>query len=333
MQFRIHQEHAKRITCRLMLAFVLALAATLAALDVLLVWSWRLLFGGFVVPQHFHVVVVLSGLGIVLGGCAVQMWSFKRDGKHVAHLLGGVEVTYDQPGSWRMLMNITEEMALAAGIKRPGVYVIEDDAINACAAGWEVNDSVICVTQGALRRLTRDQIQGVVAHEFSHILHGDTRLNMRLAFIVYGLQVMFNLGGSLIRAGGSRRKGSIAIMCCGAAMCVAGCVGWGLGRMIQASVSRQREFLADASAVQYTRQVSGIGEALRKISHQIDTSGVQMTVNGSVTALVSHMMLSPPAFNAMSWFSTHPSIQSRIERVYGRKVEHLDSSELKTHME
>src|SRR5262249_43835400 len=165
--------------------------------------------------------------------------------------------------------NVVEEMALAAGVPVPPVYVLEEPGINAFAAGYAPGDAVVAVSQGCLNYLTRDELQGVVAHEFSHILNGDMRLNIRLIGLIFGIMALSIIGRILMLTSGGRssgRQGSRGgLMLLGLGVFVLGLVGAFFGRLIMAAVSRQREYLADASAVQFTRNPDGIGGALKKI--------------------------------------------------------------------
>src|SRR5882757_328834 len=166
----------------------------------------------------------------------------------------------------RKLLNVVEEMALASGVPVPQVYVMDNqEGINAFAAGHTTSDATITVTRGCMRLLTRDELQGVIAHEFSHVLNGDMRLNLRLLGIIFGILCLAVVGRILLqaRSGNSRDRNALPLL--GLALLIIGYVGVFFGHLIQAAVSRQREFLADASAVQFTRNPLGITSALKKI--------------------------------------------------------------------
>jgi hypothetical protein len=194
----------------------------------------------------------------------------------------------------------------------------KDDAINAFAAGWDGDDAVVAVTRGALERLTRAELQGVVAHEFSHLVHGDTRLNMRLVGLVWGLQMIWGLGLSLWEPDERGHRGVGALF--GLGLLAVGSLGWAAGRLLQAAVSRQREFLADASAVKYTRFVDGLGGALRKIADQ-QLHGRAGLHSAHATSL-AHLLLSSRGAGG-GWrvlWHTHPPLAERLRRLYGHEV-------------
>jgi Peptidase family M48 len=192
-----------------------------------------------------------------------------------------------------------------------------DDAINALAAGWQGEDAVVVVTRGALERLTRAELQGVVAHEFSHIVHGDTRLNMRLVGLVWGLQMIWGLGVSLWSEDEQGRRHAGALF--GLGLMAVGSLGWLAGRLLQAAVSRQREFLADASAVKFARHVDGLGGALRKIADQ-QARRVKGLASAHAASL-AHLLLSSDRAPRGGWrrsLATHPPLAERLARLYGR---------------
>jgi hypothetical protein len=214
-------------------------------------------------------------------------------------------------------------MSIASGVPMPAVYVLEDEAgINAFAAGYSPNDAVVAVTRGCMERLSRDELQGVVAHEFSHILNGDMRLNIRLIAVLFGILMIAMVGRGLLRGmiyarPRGRGKGAggavIAMLAAGLAMLLIGYVGFFFGRLIQAAVSRQREFLADAAAVQFTRNPGGISGALKKIGGH-PTRGRIMSESATQ---ISHFFFSQ-AFGRSSWtglFATHPPIVERIRAI------------------
>jgi Zn-dependent protease with chaperone function/uncharacterized tellurite resistance protein B-like protein len=220
----------------------------------------------------------------------------------------------------RRLHNVVEEMALAAGLPVPEVYVLENEpGINAFAAGLQPSNAAVAVTRGALERLTRDELQGVVAHEFSHILNGDMRLNARLMGYVFGLVAVSMLGRVLLRGGaygsvrvrgGNRRggNGAAALMAAGVAMVVLGALGVLAGRILQAAVSRQREVLADASAVQFTRNPAGLGNALKRIA----ASPLASSVRAVRREEVGHMLFASGRRSLAGLLATHPPVAERI---------------------
>jgi Zn-dependent protease with chaperone function len=236
-------------------------------------------------------------------------------------MLGGAPVdrrTAD-PGE-RRLVNVVEEMAIAAGLPVPALYVLPAEAgINAFAAGFSPDRAVVAVTRGALDELTRDELQGVVAHELSHVLNGDARLNLQLLALVGGLTVLAAVGRSLARLFGDggrrwrgRRGGSGAVALAGVVVWAAGSVGAFFGRVIRAAVSRQREFLADAAAAQFTRNPEGLAGALAKIAR---TGSV---VGSAFAPEAAHLFFA----NGLStrWLATHPPVEDRIRRLVPRSA-------------
>ena len=239
-----------------------------------------------------------------------------QGGAAVARSIGGrlVPRAATDPAE-RRLLNLVDEMAVAAGIPAPPVYVlVSEGSVNAFAAGARPQEAVVAFTRGALEKLTRDEMQGVVAHEFSHILNGDMRLNLRLIGVLHGLFMLATGGRLLLRSGGGRssgrhRGGMVAL---GAALVVAGYVGVLAGRLIRAAVSRQREFLADASAVQFTRNPSAVAGALRKLA-------AESTGLAHARADVVSRMLFHAGRSFAGWFATHPPLAERIRRIEGRR--------------
>ncbi|HJV63027.1 MAG TPA: M48 family metallopeptidase, partial [Albitalea sp.] len=328
MRFRRHQEAAQRSTRRLLGLFVIVLVGLVVAVNAALAGVYWL---SFPFARHYPSLFFETNTAVVLlfvlGGCWLESLRLREGGPHLARMAGGrpAQVSGHTASDRleRRLNNIVQEMALASRLPAPAVWVLaRDDAINAFAAGWSPDDAVVAVTRGALERLTRAELQGVVAHEFSHIAHGDTRLNMRLIGMVWGLQMVFMLGRSLAQrdAHGRRPAGTLF----GLALMGAGSLGWAAGRLLQAAISRQREFLADASAVQYTRVVDGLGGALRKIADQVQRGDDALHAAGG--ASLAHLYLSSPA--GWRWWSTHPPIDERLQRLYGHPVAPLRADAL-----
>ncbi|HYM47684.1 MAG TPA: M48 family metallopeptidase, partial [Burkholderiaceae bacterium] len=238
----------------------------------------------------------------------------------------------------RRLINVVEEMAIASGVAVPRIYVMDNEtAINAFAAGHSINDAVIAVTRGTLTRLSRDELQGVIAHEFSHVLNGDMRLNLRLIGVLHGLLIVALAGRLLLELGGRSRSSSssgrggnaVAVLFfAGIALWILGYIGVFFGRLIKAAVSRQREFLADASAVQFTRNPDGIGGALRKIGGLGEATGLGTRIDHPQAETLSHLFLGAarPSF-VRGLFATHPSLEERVQRIYGRKHAFLPAPE------
>ncbi len=325
MRFRQHQDQARSATRRLLLLFLLTLVLTLVAVNAVLALLWSLQTGNlFGYPRWFFKTNSVVAAGFILGGSWLESLQLRKGGAHVAAMVGGRELLTPRDGYEQRLRNVVQEMAIASGLKPPRIFTLpRDDGINAFAAGWEQHDSVIAVTRGALERLDRDELQGVVAHEFSHILHGDARLNMRLIGHVWGLQLVYMLGRDLSDARDARgRRGLLVLV--GLGLMAVGSIGWLAGRLLKAAVSRQREFLADASAVQFTRQPSGIGGALRKIAGEVGDGRSDM--HSARAEVISHMLLSSHIFAGAGALATHPPLDERIRRIYGRPMRPLPSA-------
>src|SRR5262245_8913551 len=253
-------------------------------------------------------------LALVGGGTLFKVAQLSGGGTVVAERLGGRRI---YPNSLdpteRRLLNVVEEMALASGVPVPPVFLLhEEKGINAFAAGFSPSDAVVGVTRGCAEQLTRDQLQGVIAHEFSHILNGDMRLNLRLIGVVAGILVMGLVGREMLRiasfSGGGRSKkdnSSAVLLVIGLVFMVLGFLGLFFGSLIKAAVSRQREFLADASAVQFTRNAEGIAGALKRIGSAVFGS----QVDNPRAAEASHMYF---AEGLSSIFATHPPLTERI---------------------
>ncbi|NEV61935.1 M48 family metallopeptidase [Thiorhodococcus minor] len=336
MNFFEHQARARRRTWGLVGLFALALIVIVVLVDaVALVFFGtyqgmanvsRLpdyaesgampgLFETYVDPNLgllFWVSLLTAG-GIGLTS-QIRILTLRGGGGSVARGLGGTLVTPDTTDPLRRrLRNVVEEMAIASGVPVPEIYVLDrEPGINAFAAGWTPSDAAVAVTQGTLEALTRDELQGVVAHEFGHILNGDMRLNIRLMGILFGILILALVGRFLIGSGrhsSSRNdRGALSI---GLALVVVGYVGLFFGRLIKASVSRQREYLADASAVQFTRQPEGIAGALKKIG----ASGYGSTLQADPEE-VTHMLFAKGLSRQL--FATHPPLVDRIRAIQPR---------------
>jgi Zn-dependent protease with chaperone function len=256
----------------------------------------------------------VAALALIGGGSLYKMAQLRGGGTVVAEQMGGRRVypnTVDPIE--RRLLNVVEEMALASGVPVPAVFMLEDElGINAFAAGYTPSDAVVAVTRGCAQQLTREQLQGVVAHEFSHILNADMRLNMRLMGVLFGILLMGLTGRQILRiaarGGGDRKGGAIYLFAVGVIFMVFGFLGLLFGNLIKAAVSRQREFLADASAVQFTRNPGGIGGALKRIGAAVFGSKLKTPR----AAEASHMYF---AEGLTSMFATHPPLAERIRRI------------------
>ncbi len=324
MRFRRHQEAAEQQTRQLIALFALVVLGLVVAVNlVLALIFWVTVPFARGLPAYFIETNTGLVLLFVLGGCWVESMRLHKGGPHVAELAGARPA---QPGGndehsrrEQRFVNVVQEMAIASGQRpAPQAWVLpRDDAINALAAGWQGEDAVVVVTRGALERLTRAELQGVVAHEFSHIVHGDTRLNMRLVGLVWGLQMIWGLGLSLWSTDEQGRRGAGALF--GLGLMAVGSLGWLAGRLLQAAVSRQREFLADASAVKFARHVDGLGGALRKIADQ-QARRVKGLASAHAASL-AHLLLSADARSRGGWrrsLATHPPLAERLSRLYGR---------------
>lgn len=348
MNFFAQQDHARRQTRKLIILFALALAAIVLVVNagMALVWVWTQgagFDGAYGYPRGFFVLNTLVTVGLIGGGTLIETWNLRDGGDAVAKMAGGRLVA---PGTRdpkeRRLLNVVEEMALASGVACPKVYVLDrEESINAFAAGYNPNEAVVAVTRGTLNRLTRDELQGVIGHEFSHILNGDMRLNVRLIGVLFGLQMIAGFGQHLIDFGRhfsssrSRDRGDkgpsaqAIIFASGVALLVIGYIGVFFGRLIKAAVSRQREFLADASAVQFTRNPDGIGSALRKIGGLSRSMTLGSRIDHPNAEQLSHLFLGPVKPSLLSgWLATHPPIAERVRRIYGRSADLLDAPEL-----
>ena len=313
------QDSARGRTVQLVVYFVLGILVLIA-----LVYGLLLVFGQYGAGQPVSwwqpelLLLVAAGVGILVGGAsAFKVTQLASGGQAVALMMGAVEVpgTTTDPRQKRLL-HVVEEMAIAAGVPVPPVYVLNEPGINAFAAGYAPGDAVVAVSQGCLEYLTRDELQGVVAHEFSHILNGDMRLNIRLIGLISGIMVLSVIGRVMMFSGGRRSSRSGERDSRGGNMMLAlglfalGLVGAFFGRLIQAAVSRQREYLADASAVQFTRNPDGIGGALKKIGGLKEGS----RITNPRAAEVGHMFIAN-AFAGRGFFgllATHPPLVVRI---------------------
>ena len=334
MRFFEHQEKARNHTFRLLVLFGLGVFALIFSIDGILLLglgysdspggldgaNW-----GKILETYFPALALVAVfLGFVIGSASLYRLSqlSSGGGASVAESLGGTLLQSETSDPVeRKILNIVEEMAIASGMPVPRVYLMDEDGINAFAAGWSPNDAVIGVTRGCVEALSRDELQGVIAHEFSHILNGDMKLNIRLMGILYGIFFLSILGEILIRSisysGNSsnekKNDGKSAIFMIGLVLFILGWMGWFFGRLIQAAVSRQREFLADASAVQFTRNPEGISGALRKIAGWDQGS----LIRNPNAPEASHLFFGNGISGFSALFATHPPLEERIQRIEG----------------
>jgi len=337
------QDSARRISRRLIWLFIAAVVAIVITVNVVLGALYLYAFaphgawtryGLDALPHYFVSTTTAMVLLMIIGGTVLQMLDLREGGEAVARMIGARLVDPSSRDQLeRRLLNVVEEMALASGVAAPRVYVLErQDTINAFAAGLLPRDAVITVTHGALTRLTREELQGVIGHEFSHILNGDMALNVRLIGLLHGLLILALFGRFLLDidwAHGSidRRSRSGVVAVAGVVILAAGYIGVFFGRLIKAGVSRQRELLADASSIQFTRNLDGIGSALRKIGGLGEDAGGQIDHPHAET--LSHLFMAParPSF-AEGWLATHPPLKERIRRIYGHPMDFLPAPEL-----
>lgn len=271
-------------------------------------------------------------LVVIGGGTLYKLVELRKGGKVIAERLGGRLLHRDALDSnERVLVNVVDEMAIASGVPSPPIYFMERErSINAFAAGYAPDDAVIGITRGAVESLTRDELQGVIAHEFSHILNGDMRLNIRLIGVLHGLMMLTYLGYALIRAGflgnvsGMARSrsgrgkdnGAPHVLIFGIVLLVIGACGTAIGSLIKSSVSRQREYLADASAVQFTRNPDGIGGALKRILAMSRVSRVDAHLKSEHAPEAEHMLFADGVkLGLTSFFATHPPLEARIRAI------------------
>ncbi|HVI58779.1 MAG TPA: M48 family metallopeptidase [Luteimonas sp.] len=291
-----------------MVLFALAVLGIVAAVDLAVV----LVFGG---GQSGGALAftTLATLAVIALGSLYRIASLRGGGEAVALQFGGVPVPADTTDlHLRRLRNVVEEIAIASGVPMPGLYVLEhESAINAFAAGYSPSDAAIAVTRGAMEKLNRDELQGVIAHEFSHVLNGDMRLNIRLIGVLFGILMIGLIGRKILWYGGGsgRGRGASAVLVAALVAIVVGSIGLFFGRMIKAGISRTRESLADASAVQFTRQTAGLAGALKKIAGVHE--GSKLAARGDAEE-VSHMLFGDGVgFSGL--FATHPPILKRIQ--------------------
>lgn len=330
MDFFSAQDRARRLTGRLVMLLVLAVVALIIVTSMVVAFAVVLLEDGPLAGEPLAralqpplLMGVATAVILVVGlGSVVRHLQLRAGGSVVAEALGGRPLNLaTRDANERRLLNVVEEMAIASGMPVPRVYLLEDAAINAFAAGHDLDDVAIGVTRGAIEALDRDQLQGVIAHEFSHILHGDMRLNLRLVALLHGILMVGLVGRMLLRTSTSGRRtrsrrggGHVAVLGLGAGLMVVGYAGTLCGNLIKAAVSRQREFLADASAVQYTRNPEGIGGALKVLAaHRL---GARLLA--SHAAEFSHLYFGSGVRGLSRLTSTHPPLEARIRRVLPR---------------
>ena len=325
MNFFEQQDQARQKTWLLIVLFsvaVLFIIGLTVALVTVSIWGFDT-WTNTALDSRLHspnvsLILKTAFFVLVIIACVVlfKRLQISQGGRYVAESLGGKPIEQGTTNTnEQQLLNIVEEMAIAAGLPVPPVYLLPETSINAFAAGFNDNDAVIGVTRGTLERLSRDQLQGVVAHEFSHILHGDMRLNLNLITILSGIIFISQSGKFLLYTTSrsrSRNKGVAPILGLGLGLVVIGSIGTLFGSLIKAAVSRQREFLADASAVQYTRNPTGIANALKVIAG----SSAGSSLSSPSASECSHLFFGDAIFaRAFGFLSTHPPLDIRIQRI------------------
>ena len=330
MDFFAAQDRARRKTWQLVTLFTIAIVGLILATNVLVA----------IAVAFSTTTGIARGVGQTLRDQSAETWwlisfavliciagaslykylALRSGGRAVVEMLGGRQI---DPGTRvlaeRRLLNVVEEMAIASGIRVPAVYRIDESGINAFAAGFGTDDAVVCVTSGTLESLNREELQGVIGHEFSHLLNGDSRLNLRLIALLNGILFLGIVGRLLLRGGantgGRRNSNAMPLIVLGVGLFAIGYAGTFCGNLIKAAVSRQREFLADAASVQFTRNPHGIANALKKIGGA--SSGSQLS-NARANE-VSHMFFGQAVTLFMnSLMATHPPLPARIRAIEPR---------------
>ncbi len=327
MNFFAAQDRARQASRRLVAAYIVATILIVAGVTAIVTFSLYSFtdagYGSYTVAEfltHNWAIPALAALLttlFIVGASMFKTAMLSAGGGQVARQVGGTLVPADvQDPLRRRLRNVVEEMAIASGVPVPEIYVLEEESgINAFAAGFTPSDAAVAVTRGTLELLDRDELQGVIAHEFSHILNGDMRLNVRLMGVLFGIMVLGLVGRLIVRGGyhtsivtSRRDRGAPVILIIGLGLAILGGIGMFFARIIKAGVSRQREYLADASAVQFTRQSEGIANALKKIGGYSQGS----LIKEADPEEVSHMLFGSGS-KLFGIFATHPPLVERIQ--------------------
>lgn len=339
MDFFQHQDQARRYSRWLIVLFILGVISLLIITNAFLIlFPWQmnstafsengansslvcLLESGCAFWQSVNWVQVFwvsTLVCLVIAAVSGLKWlSLKAGGRKVAAIMGGKPIDPsrgDLSLGEKRLQNVVEEMAIAASMPVPEVFVLADEsAINAFAAGFSSQDAIVAVTEGALKHLSREQLQAVVAHEFSHILNGDMRLNMHLIAVLHGIVFISEAGAVLWRHSvyQHKRRSGLPTAVLGLGLFVIGYLGSVMAQAIKASLNRQREFLADASSVQFTRNPEGMSGALKAI----DYHGRQAVLQNKRSIEVSHLFFAKALTKSQSLFASHPPLKARIKRI------------------
>lgn len=326
MDFFSRQDQARRNTWLLVLYFIIAVSCIVIVVNAVVYGAFLLSVSYLDITSpvtHVGVQGWMSGdawiyvslmtAGVIASGSLYRLLKLAEGGVAVALMVGAKPLMGNSDNAAdKVLINIVEEMAIASGMPVPQLFVLENESsINAFVAGFRPTETVMVVTRGALQQLSREELQGVVGHEFSHILNGDMRMNLRLLAILAGILLIGKVGEWLVRGAkeGEGRAAFLAFMF-GAVLFLVGYAGLFCGRIIKAAISRQREYLADASSVQFTRNPRGLASALFKIKSSV--SGAQL--QNAYAEDLSHMCISE-AMNLSSWLATHPPLDDRISAI------------------
>lgn len=319
MDFFACQDRARKRTIWLVIAFCVSIIIIIAAIDAFIYLYNKYynvsIYADKIINMHTIMFLNLGILFFILVGTISSFIQFRAGGKSIVKMTNAVLVNANNKDfKIKQLLNIVAEMSLASGVIAPSVYVLENElSINAFVSGYNPNDTVLVVTRGALDNLTRDELQGVIAHEYSHIFNSDTVINLRLLVVLGGLLVLSEIGYLLMRggahAGSSKRKAEsvIFVVFVGAVLYICGILGLLCGNVIRAAISRTRESLADASSVQYTRDPSGLLMALIKIDEQQKDKYMQNVA----AERINHLCFTK-ATKMNFLLDTHPPIAQRI---------------------
>jgi len=326
VNFFEHQANARRQTGRLLVYFLMAVLITAAAVNAGFYVLGRFMQGvghGSLFWHDWSAQAYLGTFLIIAGGSLLEYLRLRGGGRALAEMMGARRIDFSTTlPDERQFINVVAEMSIASGVPSPALYVMDrETGINAFVAGLNMSETVMVVTRGALNAFDRDELQAVVGHEFSHILNGDMRLNVRLLALLAGILAIGQIGGFLVRASfttndSSRRNRKDAVphlIAVGILLWLIGSIGLFFGRLIKAAISRQREFLADASSVQFTRNPDGLAGALLKIKN----ASTHSWLDNIRAESMSHMCFGE-TLHFSSLFATHPPLEERI-RVLGKR--------------
>ena len=328
MDFFQNQDAARRKTRVMVVLYLLAVVGVVLAVDLVLAVAYislgdlRVRPGAgplgllHAVPRGVYVWGAAGTVVVILSASLYQIFELTEGGSAVAEMVGARAVSADTHDPLeKRLLNVVEEMAIASGVRVPKAYIMDGESgINAFAAGYDVSNAIVAVTRGTLDALSRDELQGVIGHEFSHILNGDMWLNIKMIGVLSGIVFIGGIGGFLMRNAPRSEDGKVTagLFAMGLLLFLIGYVGMFFARLIKAGVSRQREFLADASSVQFTRNPDGIAGAL----DQIRASGRGALIANRYAEDMSHMYFGQGISVWMAGlFATHPPVEERIARV------------------